>query len=182
MLDHPEYTATLCGKIFGPRGKEVGNTLDGCGYKRFNATDKTLKKRITVLAHRFVYEHFNGPIPDGLQIDHINRDKADNRISNLRAVTQLENMRNRYDHPYEIGPEARIRSLGDDGCIYTNSGGRSFYVLTSISLKRVYLGVFETKELAREARDKAIRMNHATTTTKPVQVRAGCHPYKEPIL
>jgi hypothetical protein len=33
--------------------------------------------------------------PIGLDIDHINRDKTDNRISNIRAVTHRENLSNR---------------------------------------------------------------------------------------
>lgn len=169
MLDHPEYTATLCGKIFGPKGTEIGNSLSGCGYKKFNATDKTLKKRVTVSAHRFVYEYFNGPIPEGLQIDHLNRDKTDNRISNLRAVTQLENMQNRPDsRTTSIGAEERIEGLGDSGGIYTQTEGKSFYVMLQIDRKRQYLGSFKTKSLAREARDKGIRISHATTTTKSV--------------
>lgn len=36
----------------------------------------------------------NGPIPDGLFIDHIDRDKRNNRIENLRLVTWSENQRN----------------------------------------------------------------------------------------
>ena len=166
MLDHPGYTATICGRIFGPNGKELSSSFDGCGYKKFNATDKTLKKRVTVKAHRFVYEYFNGPIPDGLQIDHINRDKADNRINNLRAVTQHENMQNRI-YRSDMCPEERIKSLGDGGCIYSKTDGASFYVQLTLCEQR-YLGSFKTKELARKARDKAIRIHHATTTTKSV--------------
>ena len=45
-------------------------------------------------AHRLAWLHYYGYWPID-QIDHINRDKADNRISNLRDVTNAENHRNR---------------------------------------------------------------------------------------
>ena len=44
--------------------------------------------------HRVIYEHYVEPIPDGLVIDHINHDRRDNRLSNLRAVTIHENCLN----------------------------------------------------------------------------------------
>ena len=34
------------------------------------------------LVHRFVWEYFNGAIPEGKVIDHINNDKEDNRLCN----------------------------------------------------------------------------------------------------
>ena len=52
--------------------------------------------------HRLVYETFNGPIPDGYEIDHVNRIKTDNSIHNLRVVTHKENCANRsYTHTDE---------------------------------------------------------------------------------
>lgn len=44
--------------------------------------------------HRIVWELFNGSIPDGLCIDHIDGDTSNNKIENLRLVTHKENMRN----------------------------------------------------------------------------------------
>ena len=37
------------------------------------------------LVHRVIWIATNGPIPDGANIKHINGDKSDNRISNLRT-------------------------------------------------------------------------------------------------
>lgn len=45
-----------------------------------------------LLHHRIMYIHHHGDIPDGLQINHIDGDRANNRISNLEAVTPRENV------------------------------------------------------------------------------------------
>ena len=50
----------------------------GCESKRYHV-------------HRFVWECFNGPIPNDKVIDHINNDKMDNRLSNLQLMSQQEN-------------------------------------------------------------------------------------------
>ena len=36
----------------------------------------------TYLVHRFIYECFNGVIAEGMEIDHINNNKEDNRLCN----------------------------------------------------------------------------------------------------
>lgn len=42
--------------------------------------------------HRLVWEAFNGPIPEGMQVNHINEDKTDNRLENLNLMTPKENL------------------------------------------------------------------------------------------
>jgi len=42
--------------------------------------------------HQVVWEHFNGEIPKGYVIHHIDGDKSNNEISNLQIMTQHEHM------------------------------------------------------------------------------------------
>lgn len=43
--------------------------------------------------HRLVWETFNGAIPEGYEVNHINEDKTDNRLVNLNLMSHLENIR-----------------------------------------------------------------------------------------
>ena len=44
--------------------------------------------------HRLVWEAFYGQIPHGMEIDHINTNRDDNHLDNLRMVTSKENKNN----------------------------------------------------------------------------------------
>ena len=49
-------------------------------------------KYVYKLAHRLVWESFNGPISDRLEINHKDLDKTNNRLSNLELVTHQQNL------------------------------------------------------------------------------------------
>ena len=49
------------------------------------------KSKKNYYIHRFVWECFNGLIPEDKVIDHINNNKENNRLCNLQLITQKEN-------------------------------------------------------------------------------------------
>ena len=44
--------------------------------------------------HKAVWQYYFGKVPDGFVVDHIDRDKNNNNIENLRVITQSENNKN----------------------------------------------------------------------------------------
>jgi len=48
-------------------------------------------KTVTKLVSHVIWEAFNGPIPPGYEVNHINEDKTDNRLCNLNLMTRKEN-------------------------------------------------------------------------------------------
>jgi hypothetical protein len=56
--------------------------------------------------HRIVWEAFNGPIPDRLEVNHINLNRNDNRLENLELLTHQENVKHAFDI-YRQDPNSR---------------------------------------------------------------------------
>ena len=86
-------------------------------------------------------------IPENLKIDHINGNKIDNRLENLRLVTQRENLQNRSEH--------RKGKLA--GVSYCKKIDKKYRAQISINNKDVYLGYYQTDKEANKAYEKACK-------------------------
>lgn len=106
-------------------GKPIG-TVSRYGYLVACVHNKQVK------LHRVAYAMHHGEWPRG-QIDHINRDRLDNRICNLRDVTVRENALNR-------GKSVRNRS-GVVGVCKNQHGTFTAYISTPN--ERKHLGTFK---------------------------------------
>ena len=64
--------------------------ITGSGYQHVELSnaDRKLRKHYV---HRLVWEAFNGPIPEGLQINHKDENKTNNSLRNLEVVTPKQN-------------------------------------------------------------------------------------------
>ena len=67
--------------------------LDPKGYARVTITTDEGTYRAGILAHRLAFETFVGPIPDGLVLDHLCRNRSCINPEHLEPVTQQENIR-----------------------------------------------------------------------------------------
>ena len=117
---HPVYLASKCGQIYSTKlggWKRTQNTKTG--YKRVSITDP-LGAQKTIKVHRLIGLAFLDV--NGLEVDHINRIKSDNRSCNLRAVSRAENMRNQVGKGFQrtkYGWSVRVKHNGRSICIGT---------------------------------------------------------------
>ncbi len=138
---------TLTRKITCGRRRPAGEIISAngikSGYKLVNVDNKMIS------LHRIIWMMSNGEIPAGVQIDHINGNSKDNRLSNLRACTPTQNMMNKRAY-------SNNRS-GYKGVYYDNSKNyeKKWRAQITVEKKQIPLGRFRTPELAYEAYQKA---------------------------
>lgn len=82
------YKANKDGQILNAKKKRIMAGSYRHGYLRVSIKDKNYS------VHVLIYKTFVGDIPENMVIDHINGIRDDNRLENLRCVTQSENMYN----------------------------------------------------------------------------------------
>ena len=119
-----------------PKGSKAGCLDTSNGYVKIKVAGRYYK------AHRLAWLVVYGKFPSD-QIDHINGVRDDNRIINLRAVTNVENCRNR--------ALPNTNKSGHIG-IHYNKRMNKWTATIGINYKNIYLGRFENKEDAIEAR------------------------------
>jgi hypothetical protein len=87
-------------------GYHMGSRMSPCARRRTEAANvqgylqvhvMVDGRRMSPMAHRVVWVHLNGPIPEGLTINHKNGIKSDNRPENLEIATFSEQRQHALD-------------------------------------------------------------------------------------
>ena len=113
------------GEIYNPKGKVItAKSKHGYIYLK-------IKRKFNVFGHHFAWYMTYGNV-DFEMLDHINRDRTDNRISNLRIVDNQINCTNQYGKGYS--------KCGDKWKAYIK-----------INYKQKHLGLFNTEQEAHNA-------------------------------
>ena len=149
-LDYDAKTGKFVWKIRPSKavkeGAAAGN-LNKAGYITIGFAKRIYK------AHRLAWLHVYGEWPKGL-IDHINGDKSDNRIENLRDVFADGNSQN-------VKKPNRRNKSGFMGVIWFQNKWRA---TMSVNGKSKWLGDYSTPEEAHQVYLEAKRRYHAACT------------------
>ena len=115
-------------------GAKAGNTKSN-GYLRVGINYKQYS------LHRLIFMMHHGYVPD--YIDHIDGDKANNRIENLRAASHSENL---YNRKFQ-----KNNTSGVKGVSYEKQYKKKWKAKISVDGKEMSIGRFETLEEAKKA-------------------------------
>ena len=126
------------------KGSRAG-TLNSRGYIQVQISGKFY------LAHRIVWVYATGFDPGDLEIDHIDCNKSNNQLSNLRLAKRTENARNK---------KTRKDSASGLKGVYYNKTRNKYVALICVNYKQRNLGYFDTPELAHMAYCKAAAELH----------------------
>ena len=150
ILNYEPATGIFTRKIGSANQVKAGD-IAGCpggdGYLQIRVQSRKYQ------AHRLAWLYVYGEWPEG-QIDHINRNRSDNRISNLRDVTQKQNLQN-------AGKRSNNTS-GHSGVRWYKQSSKWVAVITH-NYNRIHLGYFNTMEEAISARKASEKLYWADT-------------------
>lgn len=151
LVNYDPETGSFTAKVDSYRRRRVaGQRVDvlrkKIGYRAVSLSGER------VLAHRLAWFMTHGVWPEC--IDHINGDREDNRIANLRNVTQKTNTEN-----------VRAASRNNQaGLLGVSKNGAKWSAFIKVDRKSRYLGTFTSPQLAHEAYLAAKRELHAGCT------------------
>jgi hypothetical protein len=139
LLNYEPDTGIFCWRIQPSRNVKAGAVAGSVKYLgyisiRVNGTD--------FMAHRLAWLYTHGVMPTH-DIDHINGDKADNRIKNLRDVSRSVNLQN----------QTRLRRDNTSGYfgVSLRKNMKRWYAQIKVNRRKQYLGYFKTAEAAHAA-------------------------------
>lgn len=136
------YQVSTSGNVRGYGGRQMKPYLDPHGYYSFKLRQngRYVKKYL----HCLLAECFLPNPSNKTHIDHINRDKTDNRIENLRWSSRAENALNTDRHDGEM-------------CgIYWYETRQSYLIKLKRDGKQQYVGWRKTLDEAKHLRDTAL--------------------------
>lgn len=106
----------------------LGPCWEWIGYRRKDGYGRVTLVGVTIMAHRYAYEASVGKIPDGLELDHLCRNRCCVNPKHLEPVTMLENVRRGL--AYRMRPDRCKRGHDLSGKnLYIGTAGRRVCII-----------------------------------------------------
>lgn len=140
------YAVSDCGKVWSYRlNRWIKDTLLNNGYYKVALFKDG--KQTNILIHRIVAKTFIDNPEGKKEVDHIDNDKSNNKLSNLRWTTPSENMHNlKFVKGY-----------------FWNEEKQKFASQITANYKHKHIGYYKTEEEARQAYLNAKKIHHPTS-------------------
>lgn len=145
QIDHKEISEVLYykdGLLFWKKNNKLAGTVTKSGYLKVQIN------KVVYYSHRLIWVLFNKEIPVDKQVDHIDRNKSNNKIINLRLVDSVGNALNKPCKESNTG----IKGVSKD---------RDYYKVSfTVKNKSVHVGNYknldEAKKVAKEYYNKIV--------------------------
>ena len=149
IKDYDNYEVSICGSVRNAITKRVLKPgIDGPGYYYVDLCKNGNHKKHKI--HRLVARQFIPNINNNICVDHINNDKLDNTVSNLRWVSYQQNNFN-----------SQLSSKNTSGIkgVYFYKNYQKWQVRIRFNNKLIHLGYYDNIEdakLARQTKSKEL--------------------------
>jgi len=148
--NYPHYYISTYGRVFSDKYKKIMSFNTSTPYLQIGLHKNGIRKFYKI--SRLVALHFLKKTGD--EVDHIDRNKLNNHVDNLRWVSKSENVRNRSKQK-----NCSSKYIG----VWWDKNRNKWVTLCMFNKKRKQLGRFDNEEDAGRAYDQFCREQGLTT-------------------
>ena len=149
--DYDNYEISNMGNVKNTNTNRILKPRKNRGYYIVDLSKNGIRQTFSI--HRLIALHFI-PNPQNLrEIDHIDQNKTNNSISNLRWISKSNNNRNR--------PKFKNSSSKYMGVYFDKHAGK-YKAQIKINNKNKYIGYYEKEEDAARAFDDYVKQHNLT--------------------
>ena len=159
-VEYPNLTFDrTTNQLIRNNGKPLAICIDSKGYQYYGMNYNGKQQNIRI--HRLIYWMYHPLTSFDLQIDHIDRNKINNDLSNLRLATYSENNCNKTKKP---NTSSKYKN------VYWFKRGKKWQTAVKVNYKSSYIGIYDSQREAAIAYNNYIIQNNLVTEFRTLNI------------